>query len=108
MMEEGMIIESLENPEWGTWVVCHEEVPPEIGEDTANTQMGQKVSQSGGEMSYRLINQNCSSQKLGNCEVCGKWVSEVWFRTHEKPFVNGRHLDRFGHKECLEGKDAKY
>lgn len=25
-MEEGMIIESLENPEWGTWVVCHEEV----------------------------------------------------------------------------------
>ena len=48
---------------------------------------------------HRLINQNCSSQKLGNCEVCKKPAAEVWYR------MNIQTNDgTFGHKECLEVK----
>ena len=40
-----------------------------------------------------------SSAKFGNCEVCGKYCSEVFtYKTKE-------HNLLFGHKKCLESQN---
>jgi hypothetical protein len=60
---------------------------------------------------YTLTSTGASSAKYGNCEVCGKPVSEVFQQTEEKRYENGwtrqgcHYL--FGHKECLETKRVK-
>lgn len=58
---------------------------------------------------YRLVNQNSSSAKYGNCEVCGKQASEVYAQYEEHEYKTGRYTQHncksyFGHKECLIGK----
>lgn len=62
---------------------------------------------------YRQSNQECSSAKLGNCEVCGLHCSEVWLQTEERfcRLSDGRSgwtqhkcSTLFGHKECLDSK----
>jgi len=45
---------------------------------------------------YVLINQHASSEKYGNCEVCGEHVSEVY--SQKDPSTQ---IITFGHKECL-------
>jgi len=58
---------------------------------------------------YRLTNTNESSQKYGECEVCGKHVSEVFSQQEERSYqFEGRERWTqhkchclFGHKECL-------
>ena len=65
---------------------------------------------------YRLISTGYSSDKYGNCEVCGKHVSEVFSQSEEQYYTierNGKMIhegwtkcgcsDYFGHKECLLG-----
>lgn len=60
---------------------------------------------------YRIKNTGFSSKRFGNCEVCGKHVSEVYFQVEQRtvlmndgtPFWS-RSGDWFGHKECLESK----
>jgi len=56
---------------------------------------------------YEIVNTGMSSNYFGNCEICGKQVSEVF---HQKRFKNiminnriGRVQisDGYGHKECL-------
>jgi hypothetical protein len=61
------------------------------------------------QYSYTIKNKNTSSERLGNCEVCGKHVSEVFHQMEKRQFdgVNGRGWtcygchDYFGHYDCL-------
>lgn len=59
------------------------------------------------EYKYNLRQQHASSDKLGNCEICGKFVSDVYSQSKEHKFMFGgkEHWaydsDVFGHKECL-------
>jgi hypothetical protein len=65
---------------------------------------------------YKLKNTRFSSEQLENCEVCGKYVGEVFFQTEAKGYVSAfdkrppvtlrwtHHQCRsnFGHQHCLE------
>ena len=63
------------------------------------------------EYKYTLKSWEASSQKYGNCEVCGQHVTEIYHQTEERkyfdPMDNGfsytRHncTDLIGHKDCL-------
>ena len=59
------------------------------------------------EYRYKLKQQHASSDKYGNCEICGKSVSDVYSQSKEHKFVlDGKEHwaydgDAFGHKECL-------
>jgi hypothetical protein len=37
---------------------------------------------------YKLKNTRFSSEQLENCEVCGKYVGEVFFQTEAKGYVS--------------------
>ena len=52
---------------------------------------------------YKLKPQNASSDRLGNCEICGKFVSDVYLQVRYRKTETGevREGDAFGHKECL-------
>lgn len=50
---------------------------------------------------FKLINQKCSSSKLGPCEICHKPVSEVYHLFNE----SGR-VSLFGHHDCLKNKNG--
>lgn len=58
---------------------------------------------------YKLIQQHMTSDRLGNCEICGEFVSDVYSqtRTHIKTIGGEGHEiydgNAFGHKECLIG-----
>ena len=72
---------------------------------------------------YTTVSLKASSAKYGDCEICKKWVSEVFLQTGEKSFrlddrgppeilaLHPDHPDRigwsqignsFGHQDCLE------
>lgn len=62
---------------------------------------------------YKLTNTKESSSKYGNCDVCGKHVSEVYSQIEEKEYhrpdgsLGYTHHDchsYFGHEECLTSK----
>lgn len=59
---------------------------------------------------YRLKNTGYSSKRYGNCEVCNKHVSEVFYQVEEKQYKYGWTQsdcnNLYGHKECLIGKQA--
>jgi hypothetical protein len=56
---------------------------------------------------YTLSRKGCTSQRLGNCEICGEYVNDVYYQGEEKRFIyrfddtwlSGKGI--FGHKECL-------
>jgi len=63
---------------------------------------------------YNLTSTEESSNKYGNCEICGKHVTEVFHQTEERQYYNPithqtswtQHEchNLFGHKECLKSK----
>lgn len=63
---------------------------------------------------YNLTSTNESSHKYGNCDICGKHTTEVFYQTEEKEYFNPvaqqlsftqhRCYNFFGHKECLKSK----
>lgn len=62
---------------------------------------------------YKLSSLNESSNRYGNCDVCGKHASEMFIQTEEKEYTRPdgnkgwtQHEchQLFGHKECLENK----
>jgi len=58
---------------------------------------------------YRLTSSNQSSQSYGNCEVCGKHVSEVFYQVESVEYEPGKLTyyechNYFGHKDCLLSK----
>ena len=55
---------------------------------------------------YKLINLGASSAKYGNCEICGKPVSDVCLQVKEYEssycqWMYGTSI--FGHEKCLVG-----
>ena len=59
---------------------------------------------------YKLRQQHMSSDRLGNCEICGKFVADVYSQSREHLFSIGdgkEHWaydgDAFGHEKCLIG-----
>lgn len=60
---------------------------------------------------YKLYRTNRSSAYLGNCEVCGKFCSEVYHLTESRKYIRvdtGEEswtyagcIDLYGHEECL-------
>jgi hypothetical protein len=57
---------------------------------------------------YKLNSVGCSSSRVGNCEVCNTYVSDVFIQSKFKKFIYGG-VDRFslvsqifGHRQCLE------
>lgn len=55
---------------------------------------------------YKLTSTGQSSQKYGNCEVCEKHVSEVFYQVESVEYEPGRFTyyeckNYFGHKVCL-------
>jgi len=64
---------------------------------------------------YQLHNTGESSAKYGDCEICGRHASEVWFQTEERTYAplpgetgpfwtHEGCVDLFGHKKCLLSK----
>lgn len=65
---------------------------------------------------YNLISINESSQKYGNCEVCGQHTTEIFLQNEEryytfnyrgimyKGWTKNKCKDYFGHKKCLLSK----
>ena len=69
---------------------------------------------------YRICDTHGSSERYGNCEVCGKPARNVYYQVEERAYFNKRkgkicwsrqgcHL-LFGHRQCLlaQRKDPKY
>jgi hypothetical protein len=66
-----------------------------------------------GTLRYRLISTGSSSERLGDCEVCGEHVSEVFRQVEERfySFVHNGEVSEgwtqhecrsfFGHEACL-------
>ena len=64
------------------------------------------------EYEYSIIKTGESSQKYGNCEICGKSASEIFFQIEKKKYFNTdknknsytHHecSNRIGHKDCLK------
>jgi len=52
------------------------------------------------EHNLQLKDEKCNSDKLGNCERCGKYVDQVW---HLFGFdrTKGKYISGFGHWDCL-------
>lgn len=67
-----------------------------------------------GDRKYRLSSLHDNSNKYGNCEVCGKYASEVFLQGESRLFYSPISKDMcwtyngcfkyFGHKECLISK----
>lgn len=63
-------------------------------------------------MSYELKNTQQSSSILGNCEICGKPVVEVWhftkFKVNIHPILKRelkiQSFDTYGHHRCIVEK----
>lgn len=60
------------------------------------------------EYRYKLYQQHCTSDKLGPCEICGKFVADMYHQSKARRFTiteGDEHWayvgDAFGHKECL-------
>lgn len=63
------------------------------------------------ETQYTLHHTGNSSAKYGDCEICGKWVSDVYHQTAHINFVDSEGRDAessienaatvFGHENCL-------
>lgn len=57
---------------------------------------------------YRMMEIGETSKKYGNCEICGRYVDNVYTQVEERAYKYGWTLqgchDYFGHKECLESK----
>ena len=59
------------------------------------------------DFKYKLTQQHASSDRYGNCEICEKFVSDVYIQTKEQLCsVHGKEFwamagSAFGHKECL-------
>jgi len=55
------------------------------------------------EYRYELMQQHATSDKYGNCEICGKFVADVYSQTRyrQTPTGESRECDAFGYKECL-------
>lgn len=65
---------------------------------------------------YKLVSTGDSSARYGNCDVCGKHVTEVFIQREERRYRfehNGKIYEGwtgegchylFGHKECLIAK----
>ena len=53
-----------------------------------------------GSYSFLIRNTKQSSAVFGNCEICNKPASEVWYQKRMKG--NIIISDGYGHKECLE------
>lgn len=63
---------------------------------------------------YRLNSTGNNSTSLGNCEVCGTHVSDVFLQVEQRSYTHpvsnaeswtheGCH-DYFGHEDCLKSK----
>jgi hypothetical protein len=58
---------------------------------------------------YKLSSAGCSSSRVGNCEICNKFVSDVYIQTKSKKYdykgyQGYSHVSStFGHNKCLEG-----
>jgi len=66
---------------------------------------------------YRIRSLGFSSERYGNCEICGKHCSEVFYQAESKKYkrdlpdgttktgyTHHNCHDFFGHKECLESQ----
>jgi len=58
---------------------------------------------------YKMRNMQESSSKYGNCEICHKYVPEVWTQTIYKTFIDDKGNAAtaycnifFGHLNCLK------
>jgi hypothetical protein len=72
-----------------------------------------------GQFRYKIKSMGASSDKYGNCEVCGKRVSDIHLQTSEELVVfepigdesDGTHWVHrgsvWGHEECLIGIQVK-
>ena len=69
---------------------------------------------------YRIRDTHGSSERYGNCEVCGKPARVVWYQVEERAYYNKRK-DKigwtqqgcrllFGHRQCLlaQRQDPKH
>lgn len=71
----------------------------------------EKVLVSSGQYRYNLSSTGYSSNHYSNCDICGKYATEVFYQTEEKQYFNpitqqlswtkNNCFDYFGHKECL-------
>ena len=52
---------------------------------------------------YKLINEHASSDKYGNCEICGKYTDSIYHQIEYKKYNQGYFINKelWGHKECL-------
>lgn len=61
---------------------------------------------------YTLHRTGHSSSRFGECDVCGKWCSDVFYQSEERAYVNPIQPDQeswtqhgchawFGHESCL-------
>lgn len=54
---------------------------------------------------YKLISTHDNSSKYGNCEVCGKYASEVFHQIEAMKIEDGWTYanchNKFGHEQCL-------
>ena len=67
---------------------------------------------------YDLTSTEESSNKYGNCDICGKHATEVFYQREEKEYINPitklpsttkyNCRNYFGHKECLESKQRNH
>jgi len=65
---------------------------------------------------YKLRPLGASSEKYGDCEVCGKNCSDVHYQSEQKHYsfihkgekhegwTHHETFNRFGHKSCLESQ----
>lgn len=59
---------------------------------------------------YRSRSTGESSAKLGSCEECGRYTSDVWIQAHmERVTYDAEEFNvyrcyTFGHRECLKAK----
>ncbi len=61
---------------------------------------------------YQLTNRRCSSDKLGHCEVCNKYASEMFYQVERQEYTRAdgtvgltgfQCVSLFGHESCLVG-----
>ena len=61
---------------------------------------------------YSLTSIDESSQKYGNCDICGEYVSDVFYQKEERHYkfkqyegwTKNKCHNYFGHKDCLISK----
>jgi hypothetical protein len=61
------------------------------------------------EYRYRQSPMRASSNKYGNCEVCGQYVSDVYLQNETRRVMRGWFVTSqfFGHRECLDSIQKK-